>query len=109
MQNNQGLDLLSSKTELSLTSVVEMGFTESQAEHICSAISEFRGSNPKHALSTIAALLVLGLNSASVLKALEKCPELYTVKEDQLQQRITNLRKLGFVEGEIKVSIDSAK
>lgn len=86
-----------------------MGFTESQAEHICSFISEFRGSNPKLALSTIAALLVLGLNSASVLKVLEKCPELYTVKEAQLQQRITNLRKLGFVEGEIKISIDSVK
>lgn len=109
MQNNQGLHLLSSKSELSLSSVVEMGFTESQAERIYAVVSEFRGSNHKHALSALSALFVLGLNAASVLKVLEKCPELFTVKEAQLQQRITNLRKLGFVEGEMKVSIDTAE
>lgn len=86
-----------------------MGFTEAQAEHICAVASEFRGSNPQHASSTLRALFVLGLNSASVLKALEKCPELYTVKEAQLQHRITNLRQLGFVEGEMKVSIGSVE
>lgn len=109
MQSKQGHDLFASKSELSLSSVVEMGFTESQAEHICAVVSEFRGSNSKHALSTLTALFVLGLNATSALKVLEKCPELYSVKEAQLQQRITNLRKLGFVEGEIKVSIDSVE
>lgn len=101
VQTGQGLDLLSSQSELALSSVVEMGFTDSQAEQIC-ALSRFRGSNPKHALSTLTALFVLGLNPASVLKVIEKCPELYTVKEAQLQQRITNLRKLGLVEGEMR-------
>uniref|UniRef100_H3C260 Mitochondrial transcription termination factor 4 n=1 Tax=Tetraodon nigroviridis TaxID=99883 RepID=H3C260_TETNG len=91
----------SSQSELALSSVVEMGFTDSQAEQIC-ALSRFRGSNPKHALSTLTALFVLGLNPASVLKVIEKCPELYTVKEAQLQQRITNLRKLGLVEGSLQ-------
>ncbi|CAG07690.1 unnamed protein product [Tetraodon nigroviridis] len=42
------------------------------------------------------------LSLASVLKVIEKCPELYTVKEAQLQQRITNLRKLGLVEGSLQ-------
>lgn len=106
MQNGQGLKLLSSKSELPLSSVVEMGFTESQAEQICAVVSKFRGSNPEHALSTLTALFVLGLNTVSLLKVLDKCPELYTVKEAQLQQRITNLRKLGFGEGEIKISVD---
>lgn len=105
--NNQSLDLLSSQSEseLSLHSLEQMGFTETQAEHVCAVFSHFRGSTAKHALSTITALFVLGLNAASMLKVFEKCPELYTVREAQLQQRINNLRKLGFVEGEIKISI----
>lgn len=83
-----------------------MGFTETQAERIYDAVSKVRGeSAAKHALSTLTALFVLGLNPSSVLKVLEKCPELYAVKELQLQQRIGNLRKLGFVEGEIIVFV----
>lgn len=81
-----------------------MGFTETQAEHLCAGFSQFRGSTAKHSLSTITALFVLGLNATSMLKVFEKCPELYTVREAQLQQRINNLRKLGFVEGKIKIS-----
>lgn len=90
--------------ELSLRHLVDMGFTETQAARINDAVTKVRGgSAAKHALSTLTALFVLGLNASSVLKALEKCPELYAVKELQLQQRIGNLRKLGFVEGEIIV------
>lgn len=96
-------------TELSIPSLVDMGFTDTQAEQIFDAMSKFRGgSAAKHALSTLTALFVLGLNPSSVLKLLEKCPELYTVKESQLQQRIGNLRKLGLVEGEaVKADSDS--
>ncbi|XP_034742798.1 transcription termination factor 4, mitochondrial [Etheostoma cragini] len=87
-------------TELSLRSLVDMGFTHSQAEHINDAMSKLRGgSATKHALSALTALFALGFNPSSMLKLLEKCPELYTVKESQLQQRIGNLRKLGLVEG----------
>ncbi|XP_038574119.1 transcription termination factor 4, mitochondrial [Micropterus salmoides] len=90
-------------TELSIPSLVDMGFTDTQAEQIFDAMSKFRGgSAAKHALSTLTALFVLGLNPSSVLKLLEKCPELYTVKESQLQQRIGNLRKLGLVEGSLQ-------
>lgn len=108
--NNQGLHLScsQSESELSWRSLEQMGFTKTQAEHVCAVFSQFRGSTTKHALSTITALFVLGLNTTSVLKVLEKCPDLYTVREAQLQQRINNLRKLGFVEGEIKVSIDQS-
>lgn len=81
-----------------------MGFTETQSEHVRAVVSKFKGGTANHALSTITALFVLGLNVASMLKVLEKCPELYNIREAQLQQRISNLRKLGFVEGEIKVS-----
>ncbi|XP_070775596.1 transcription termination factor 4, mitochondrial [Enoplosus armatus] len=90
-------------TELSLHSLVDMGFTDTQAEQIYDAVSKVKGgSAAKHALSTLTALFVLGLNPSSVLKLLEKCPELYTVKELQLQQRIGNLRKLGLVEGSLQ-------
>lgn len=79
-----------------------MGFTDTQAEQIYDTVSKVRGgSAAKHALSALTALFVLGLNPSSVLKVLEKCPELYTVKESHFQQRIGNLRKLGLVEGEV--------
>ncbi|KAF1383915.1 hypothetical protein PFLUV_G00136790 [Perca fluviatilis] len=104
-QQSHELRPLSKKpaTELSLRSLVDMGFTDSQAEHIKDAMSTLRGgSATKHAPSTLTALFVLGLNPSSVLKILEKCPELYTVKESQLQQRIANMRKLGLVEGSLQ-------
>ncbi|KAK1879287.1 Transcription termination factor 4 mitochondrial [Dissostichus eleginoides] len=76
-----------------------MGFTDSQAEQIYDASSKLRRTSAsKHALSTLTAMFVLGLNPSSVLKILEKCPELYTINELQLQQRIENMRKLGLVE-----------
>ncbi|XP_071783020.2 transcription termination factor 4, mitochondrial [Centroberyx gerrardi] len=86
--------------ELSLRSLLDMGFTDTQAEQVYKAVSKARGgSAAKHALSTLTALFVLGLNPSSVLKVLEKCPELYHVKDSQLHQRIANLRKLGLAEG----------
>ncbi|XP_054452468.1 transcription termination factor 4, mitochondrial [Anoplopoma fimbria] len=90
-------------TELSLCSLVDMGFTDSQAQQIHEYTSKFKGGGAaKHALSTLTALFVLGLNPSSVMKLLEKCPELYTVKESQLQRRIGNMRKLGLVEGSLQ-------
>ncbi|XP_073347364.1 transcription termination factor 4, mitochondrial [Pagrus major] len=90
-------------TELSLRTFLDMGFTDTQAEQLCETVSKLRGgSAAKHALSTLTALFVLGLNPSSVLKLLDKCPELYSVKEPQLQQRIDNLRKLGLGEGSIQ-------
>lgn len=101
-QHSRELAHFSGQPELSLGSLIDMGFTETQAGQIYEAISSVRGgSAAKHALSTLAALFVLGLNSSSVQKVLNKCPELYFVKDTQLQQRISNLRKLGLVEGEI--------
>lgn len=96
----------SGKTELSLRSLIDMGFTHIQAEQIYEAVSSIRGASAaKHALSTLTALFVLGLNPSSVLKVLEKCPELYTVKDTLLQQRISSLRKLGLVEGEVTICV----
>ncbi|XP_023261166.1 transcription termination factor 4, mitochondrial [Seriola lalandi dorsalis] len=104
-QHNYKLNHVSEKpaTELSLQSLVDMGFTDTQAKQIYEAVCKVRGgSAAKHALSTLAALFVLGLSPSSVLKLLQKCPQLYTVKESQLQQRIENLRKLGLVEGSLQ-------
>ncbi|XP_070700964.1 transcription termination factor 4, mitochondrial [Pempheris klunzingeri] len=104
-QHSHELGPLSRKPvpELSLRSLLDMGFTDMQAEQVYDAVSKVRGgSAAKHALSTLTALLMLGLNPSSVLKLLEKCPELYTAKESLLQQRIGNLRKLGLVEGSLQ-------
>ncbi|XP_029380789.1 transcription termination factor 4, mitochondrial isoform X2 [Echeneis naucrates] len=90
-------------TEPSLQSLVDMGFTCTQAERIYESLSKVRrGGAAKNATSTLTALIVLGFNPASVLKVTETCPQLYTVREAQLQQRIDNLRKLGLVEGSLQ-------
>uniref|UniRef100_A0AAV2JUN4 Mitochondrial transcription termination factor 4 n=1 Tax=Knipowitschia caucasica TaxID=637954 RepID=A0AAV2JUN4_KNICA len=89
--------------ELSLRGLLDMGFTDTQAEHIYETVYKSRGGNTaKNTLCTLSTLIVLGLNPSSVLKLLEKCPELYTVKEARLQQRIANLRKLGLLEGSLQ-------
>ena len=76
-----------------------MGFTDTQAEQVCDAVTKSRGHSD-NALSTLTTLFVLGLNPSSVLKVLEKCPDLYKVNGTQFNQRIINLRKLGLLEGE---------
>ncbi|XP_035025433.2 transcription termination factor 4, mitochondrial [Hippoglossus stenolepis] len=90
-------------TELSPQSLADMGFTETQAEQMLETASKARGGRAAgHALSALTALLALGLNPSSVLKLLHKCPEVCSVKESQLQQRVGNLRKLGLVEGSLQ-------
>ncbi|KAF7222675.1 transcription termination factor 4, mitochondrial [Nothobranchius furzeri] len=90
-------------TELSLSSLLEMGFTDSQARHICDSVFEIKKeSSVKRVLSTLTVLFVLGLNPTSVQKMLDICPDLYIVKETLLQQRIDHLRKLGLVEGSLQ-------
>ncbi|XP_077415118.1 transcription termination factor 4, mitochondrial [Vanacampus margaritifer] len=89
--------------QLSVPSLLDMGFTRSQAEEIYDSACKARsGSAAKRCLSTLTLLFMLGLNPSSVLKILTKCPELYIIKESLLQQRINNLRKLGLVEGNLQ-------
>lgn len=97
--------------ELSLPVLIDMGFTDTQAEQILQSVSKARGGGgaAKQCLSTLTALFVLGLNPSSVMKLLMKCPELYTLKESHLQQRISNLRKLGLGEGEIMTFFNDYK
>lgn len=105
-QHSHELRPLSGKpaAELSQQALLNMGFTDIQAEQIWESVLKVRGGSvAKHAQSTLAALFSLGLNSSSVLKLLQKCPELYTIKESQLGQRVGNLRKVGLVEGELIV------
>ncbi|XP_068196922.1 transcription termination factor 4, mitochondrial [Antennarius striatus] len=91
------------ETEFSLRSLVDLRFTDTQAQCVYAAVSKLKqGNNASHVLSTLTTLFDLGLNPSSVLKILDKCPELYTVKESQLKQCIGNLRKLGLVEGSLQ-------
>lgn len=85
------------RRELTIQSLAEMGFSESQAEMVYEAANKHRC---RYDMPALTALFSLGLNPGSVLKVLEKCPELYSLKEAQLQQRVMNLRKLGLLEGE---------
>ncbi|XP_061587091.1 transcription termination factor 4, mitochondrial [Cololabis saira] len=88
---------------LSLRSLLDMGFTDSQASQIHGAVSALRGASAaQQALSTLTVLFGTGLNPASVLKLLDKCPELFSVRDGQLQQRINNLRRLGLGEGSLQ-------
>lgn len=90
------------ETKLSVSSLLDMGFTDSQAKHLYDSVSGMKGrKSGKQVLSTLTVLFVLGLNPSSVQHLLDKCPELYTVNDTQLQQRIALLRKLGLVEGEV--------
>ncbi|XP_060727709.1 transcription termination factor 4, mitochondrial [Tachysurus vachellii] len=84
------------RTELTIQSLAEIGFSESQAQLVYEAASKNRC---KHDVPVLTVLFSLGLNPSSVMKILEKCPELYSLKESQLQQRVMNLRKLGLLEG----------
>ncbi|KAL6467863.1 hypothetical protein MHYP_G00235400 [Metynnis hypsauchen] len=85
--------------ELTMRSLAEMGFSETQAEMVYDGAKKNRC---KHDAPILVGLFALGLNPTSVVKILEKCPELYAVKGSQLQQRITNLRKLGLLEGSLQ-------
>ncbi|KAI5615328.1 transcription termination factor 4, mitochondrial [Silurus asotus] len=76
-----------------------MGFSEKQAVMVYDAANKNRC---KHDLPVLTVLFSLGLNPGTVLKVLEKCPELYSLKEAQLQQRVLNLRKLGLLEGSLQ-------
>ncbi|XP_038129233.1 transcription termination factor 4, mitochondrial isoform X1 [Cyprinodon tularosa] len=92
--------------DLSLHSLSDMGFTESQAGQLFDSVSRLKGASAaKHVLSTLTVLFVLGLNPTSVQKLIDKCPELCMVKETQLQQRIQHLRKLGLVEGSLQRTV----
>ncbi|XP_021469675.1 transcription termination factor 4, mitochondrial [Oncorhynchus mykiss] len=88
--------------ELSIRALLDMGFTDTQADQLLEAANKGRGGQSEHASSTLMALFVLGLNPSSVLKVLEKCPELFYVKGTQLQQRMDNLRRLGLLEGSLQ-------
>ncbi|MCJ8745021.1 hypothetical protein PDJAM_G00125470 [Pangasius djambal] len=87
------------RRELNIPSLAEMGFSESQAAMVYEAASK---NHCKHGVPALTVLFSLGLNPGSVLKTLEKCPELYSLKEAQLQQRVLNLRKLGLLEGSLQ-------
>ncbi|XP_073705212.1 transcription termination factor 4, mitochondrial [Garra rufa] len=85
--------------QLTLCSLLEMGFSENQAKEMHEGATKSRG---KHVPSVLTALLLLGLNPSSILKILQTCPEVYSLKGADMQQRIDHLRKMGLVEGSLQ-------
>uniref|UniRef100_A0A672RR71 Mitochondrial transcription termination factor 4 n=1 Tax=Sinocyclocheilus grahami TaxID=75366 RepID=A0A672RR71_SINGR len=63
--------------QLTLCSLLEMGFSETQAKEMHEGAMKSRG---KHVPSVLTALLLLGLNPSSILKIMQKCPEVYSLK-----------------------------
>ncbi|XP_010892897.1 transcription termination factor 4, mitochondrial [Esox lucius] len=85
--------------ELSLQALLDMGFTDTQADQMLEQATQGRAGQSEHATSTLMVLFVLGFKPSNVLKVLEKCPELFCVKGTHLEQRMDNLRRLGLLEG----------
>ncbi len=83
--------------QLTLCSLLDMGFSETQAKDMHEGATKSRG---KHFPSVLTALLLLGFNPSSILKIMQKCPEVYSLKGADVQQRIDHLRKMGLVEGD---------
>ncbi|XP_066508796.1 transcription termination factor 4, mitochondrial-like [Hoplias malabaricus] len=79
--------------------LTEMGFSETEAQVVYDSVGKNRCQNYPPIVTD---LIALGLKPSSVIKILEKNPELYVVKAAQLQQRIINLRKLGLLEGSLQ-------
>ncbi|XP_030631601.1 transcription termination factor 4, mitochondrial [Chanos chanos] len=79
--------------------LVNLGLTESQAEQVYERVTK---THVKHDMSALTALAALGLNSSSIVKVLEKCPELLSLRAPEIQQRVGNLRKLGLLEGSLQ-------
>ncbi|KAL0966482.1 hypothetical protein UPYG_G00295800 [Umbra pygmaea] len=88
--------------DLSLQALLDMGFTDAQADQILEQANRSRGSKIENAASMLMTLFVLGLNTSSVVKVLQKCPEVMYVNGTHLQQRIDNLRRLGLLEGSLQ-------
>ncbi|XP_067308732.1 transcription termination factor 4, mitochondrial [Pseudorasbora parva] len=86
-------------TQLTLSSLLEMGFSETQAEKMHEGATKSRG---KHVPSVLTALFLLGLNPSRILKIMQKCPEVYSLKAADLHQRLDHLRKMGLVEGSLQ-------
>ncbi|MBN3296864.1 MTEF4 factor, partial [Amia calva] len=83
-------------------SLMDLGFTETQSVQLLKSVSDRREPVATQRLAMLSAFVAVGLNPSSVLKVLDKCPELHRMKVVQLQQRIDNLRKLGLLEGSLQ-------
>ncbi|TRY69745.1 hypothetical protein DNTS_035421, partial [Danionella cerebrum] len=84
---------------LTLGALLDMGFSETEAEVMYEGTSKARG---KHVSSVLSTLFALGLSPSNLLKVVKKCPDVYLAKGADLQKRIDHLRKLGLVEGSLQ-------
>ncbi|KAM9845096.1 transcription termination factor 4, mitochondrial [Aulostomus maculatus] len=88
---------------LLLPRIKELGFTDTQAEQIYEYVNKARtGRAVERCVPTLTTLLVLGLSPSRMMNVLKKCPEIFTIQESLIQQRLSNLRKLGLVEGSLQ-------
>ncbi|XP_041125604.1 transcription termination factor 4, mitochondrial isoform X2 [Polyodon spathula] len=88
--------------EETVRSLMDLGFTEDQVIQLCEGTSSQMPPLSTQGLATLSTLTTLGLNPSSILRILEKCPELSRINGNQLQQRINSLRKLGLLEGSLQ-------
>ncbi|KAK1168665.1 transcription termination factor 4, mitochondrial-like [Acipenser oxyrinchus oxyrinchus] len=81
---------------------MDLGFTDDQVIRLCEGAYSQTAPLKTQGLATLSTITTLGLNTGSILRVPEKCPELSRVNGNQLQQRIDSLRKLGLLEGSLQ-------
>ncbi|XP_078065328.1 transcription termination factor 4, mitochondrial isoform X2 [Mustelus asterias] len=95
-------DIDASGFESVAESILKLGFSQVQMKQLLALNPSIAVQPPQKSLPTLYMLNLLGLNQTSIIKVLENCPELFGVKEHQLQSRIDNLQKHGLGEGSLQ-------
>ncbi|XP_067897894.1 transcription termination factor 4, mitochondrial [Heterodontus francisci] len=96
------LNIDASALESVVESILQLGFSQIQVKQLLALNPRIAVQPPQKNLPALFMLNVLGLNPSSTIKILQKCPELFGVKDHQLQSRIDNLRKHGLGEGSLQ-------
>ncbi|XP_072330958.1 transcription termination factor 4, mitochondrial isoform X1 [Scyliorhinus torazame] len=95
-------DIDASGFESVAESILKLGFSKVQVKQLLALNPSIAAWPPQKTLPALYMLNLIGLNQNSIIKVLEKCPELFGVKEHQLQSRIDNLQKHGLGEGSLQ-------
>ncbi|KAJ1089480.1 hypothetical protein NDU88_002631 [Pleurodeles waltl] len=84
-----------------VASFFSLGFSNVQVTQLL-VLSQAGGVGFEQSLTIVSELLLLGLNPGTVLKMLQKSPDVQRVPVKQLKDRAENLRRLGLGEGSLQ-------
>ncbi|XP_067850914.1 transcription termination factor 4, mitochondrial [Heptranchias perlo] len=95
-------DIDASELESVVESILKLGFSQVQVRQLLALNPRIAVQPSQKSMPALCILNALGLNPSSIIKVLEKCPQLFGAKDHQLQPRIDNLRKHGLGEGSLQ-------